>query len=226
MKKRSILLGDYDTAAHGLWTLKSLSFPEPAPMENLVQIPGRIRGPLDLSTALTDGAPTYGSRQLVITLESSEGDRLARQARISDMVNRLHGRRVDIVLPDRPMHYAVGRLVVNPLYNDLAHASVEVTGVCEPWLYAQEETRVQLRSTEVMQSARIRNAGVMPVVPVVDVVAESGTLPVVLLYGDARFAMSTGTYVWPGLRLAPGDHVISYRGGGTVSITYREAVLA
>lgn len=225
MKKRSILLGDYDTAAHGLWTLKALSFPEPAPMENLVQIPGRLRGPLDLSTALTDGVPTYGPRQLVITLESSEGDRLARQARISDMVNRLHGRRVDIVLPDHPMHYATGRLAVKTLYNDLAHASVEVSGVCEPWLYALEETQVRLRSTEVMKSVRLRNAGAMPVVPVVDVVAEKSSFPVVLLYDDTRYAMDTGTYVWPGLRLAPGDHVISYRGAGTVAITYREAVL-
>ena len=100
MQKRTIKLGDYDTAAHGLWTLTGWEFPEPAPVENLVQVPGRIQGPLDLSTVLTDGEPVYGARTLSIHLESSEGDRPARAARISDMVNRLHGRRVDIVLPD------------------------------------------------------------------------------------------------------------------------------
>lgn len=224
MKKRTIQLGGYDTAAHGLWTLTSWAFPEPAPAENLVQVPGRIRGPLDLSTVLTDGEPSYGSRALSITLESSEGDRLARAAWISDMVNQLHGRRVDIVLPDHPLHYATGRLTVKTLYNDLAHASVEVAGVCEPWLYSKEETTVQLQATAAEQTVRLRNAGAMTVVPLVNVTAESGAT-VRLVYGVYSWALSAGDYQLPDLRLTPGDHVITYSGAGTLTITYREAVL-
>lgn len=224
MKKRTIQLGDYDTAAHGLWTLTGWAFPEPTPEENLVQVPGRVRGPLDLSTVLTDGEPSYGSRSLSITLESSEGDRMARAARIADMVNRLHGRRVDIVLPDHPLHYAAGRLAVKTLYNDPAHASVEVSGVCEPWLYAKDETKVQLLATDAEQSVRLRNAGAMPVVPVLEVAAGEGN-SVLLGYGDRSQALSAGTYSWADLRLTPGDHVITYRGSGTLTITYREAVL-
>jgi hypothetical protein len=224
MKKRTLQLGDYDTAAHGLWTLTSWEFPEPAPEENLVPVPGRIRGPLDLSTVLTGGEPAYGARALSIKLESSEGDRLARAARISDMVNRLHGRRVDIVLPDRPLHYATGRLTVKTLYNDPAHASVEVAGVCEPWLYSREETTVQLQATAAEQTVRLRNAGAMTVVPVLEVTAEEGG-SVLLAYGETRHALAAGTYFWPYLRLTPGDHVITYSGAGTLTITYREAVL-
>lgn len=224
MTKRTIQLGDYDTAAHGLWTLTAWEFPEPAPEENLVQIPGRTRGPLDLSTALTEGEPVYGSRTLSIKLESSEGDRLARAARISDMVNLLHGRRVDIVLPDHPLHYATGRLTVKTIYNDMAHASVEVAGICEPWLYAKEETTVLLQATDTEQTVRLRNAGVMPVVPVLEVTTEEGG-SVFLGYGETRHALSAGVYVLPGLRMTPGDHVITYSGAGTLTITYREAVL-
>lgn len=224
MKKRTIRLGDYDTAAHGLWTLTAWEFPEPAPEENLVQIPGRVQGPLDLSTVLTDGEPIYGARALSIKLESSEGDRLARAARISDMVNRLHGRRVDIVLPDHPLHYATGRLTVKTLYNDLAHASVEVAGVCEPWLYSREETRVQLQATDTVQTVRLRNAGAMPMVPLLEVTAASGAT-VNLVYGAYSWALAAGSYKLPALRLTPGDHVITCSGAGTLTITYREAVL-
>lgn len=224
MKKRTIQLGDYDTAAHGLWTLTAWSFPEPAMEENLVQVPGRTKGPLDLSTALTDGEPSYTSRPLSITLESSEGDRPAREARISEMVNMLNGRRVDIVLPDHPLHYATGRLTVKTLYNDLAHASVEVAGVCEPWLYAKEETTVLLQATAAQQAVRLRNAGAMPVVPVLEIAAEAGS-SVLLGYGAASQALPAGTYTWPALRLTPGDHVLTYSGAGTVTIKYREAVL-
>ena len=223
MVKRTVQLGDYDTAAHGLWTLTAWEFPEPAPEENQVPVPGRIRGPLDLSTVLTDGEPTYGARPLSITLESSEGDRMARAARISDMVNRLHGRRVDIVLPDHPLHYATGRLAVKTLYNDLAHASVEVAGVCEPWLYSREETVVPLTATTTAQTVRLRNAGAMATVPLVTVSGDNVSFR--LQYGENSWALAAGVYKLPALRLTPGDHVITYSGTGSAVITYREAVL-
>lgn len=224
MQKRTIILGDYDTAAHGLWTLTAWEFPEPEPVENLVQVPGRIQGPLDLSTALTGGEPRYSSRPLSITLESSEGTREARAARISDMVNRLHGQRLQIILPDHPDHYAVGRLSVRMLYNDPAHASVEVLGTCEPWLYARDETAVLLTATtDVPLPATLRNSGAMPVVPLVTISGASAA--VWLRYGVNNWTLSPGDYKLPALRLTPGDHVIYYNGTGTASITYREAVL-
>lgn len=224
MEKRTIKLGDYDTAADGLWTLTDWEFTEPDPETNLVSVPGRSRGPLDLSTVLTDGEPRYGSRPLSISLESSEGDRMAREARISAMVNQLHGRRVNIVLPDHPLHYAVGRLTVETKYNDIAHASVEVKGTCEPWLYAAKETVVQVEATTEEQTLRLRNAGVMTVVPVLEVEAETDDY-IRIGYGTASLALSAGTHTWPTLLLTPGDHVITYSGAGTLTITYREAVL-
>lgn len=224
MKKRTIQLGDYDTAAHGLWTLTGWEFPTPVQETNLVNVPGRVKGPLDLTTTLTDGEPRYGARPLSITLESSEGDRLAREARISEMINKLHGRRVNFVLPDHPLHYGTGRLHVEKLYNDMAHASVQVTGTCEPWLYAKEETVVQIASTAEAQTVRLRNAGAMPVVPTLEITAEEGA-SILLGFGAASLALSTGSHIWIDLLLTPGDHVITCSGAGTVTITYREAVL-
>lgn len=224
MVKRTIRLGDYDTAAHGLWTLTDWEFPEPRPEENLVSIPGRRKGQLDLSTVLTDGEPSFPSRSLSITLESSEGDRAARAARISYMVNRFHGRKVDFVLPDHPYHYGTGRLAVQLLYNDLVHASVQVTGTCEPWLYAKDETVVLLTATSTAQTATLRNAGAMSTVPLVVVTAEDGQ-SVNLVYGSYSWALSAGSYQLPDLCLTPGDHVVTYSGSGTLTITYREAVL-
>lgn len=224
MKKRTIKLGDYDTAAHGLWTLTAWSFPTPEQDTNLVNVPGRAAGPLDLSTVLTDGEPSYGPRPLDVTLESSEGDRLAREARISEMVNKLNGRRVDFVLPDHPQHYGTGRLHVEKLYNDMAHASVRVTGTCEPWLYAKDEAVVLLTATEEAQDVSLRNSGAMPVVPLVQITAEDGAT-VYLAFGAYSWALSAGDYLLPDLLLTPGDHVITCSGAGTATITYREAVL-
>jgi hypothetical protein len=222
-KKRSIILGDYDTAVHGLWTLTGWEFPEPELAENLVEVPGRVLGPLDLSTALTGGEPRYKARPLSATLESSEGTREARAARISEMVNLLHGQRLQIILPDHPNHYAVGRLSVRMLYNTPAHASVEVLGTCEPWLHAMDETNVQFTATATERAATLRNSGAMPVVPLVTISGQGAAVQ--LRYGANSWTLSAGDYKLPALRLTPGDHVIHYSGTGTASITYREAVL-
>ena len=224
MQKRSVRLGDYDTASDGLWTLAALDFQEPELETNLVPIPGRTRGPLDLSYVLTEGEPCYGSRSLSITLESSEGDRAARQMRISNMINRLHGRRVDIVLPDHPQHYATGRLSVKQSYNDLAHAAVEVSATCEPWLYSAKETQVVLQATSSEQVAHLTNSGAMTVVPVLEVTAEAGQ-NILLKYGTASGSFSAGIYSWPTLWLTPGEHEVTYSGASIMTIKYREAVL-
>lgn len=224
MEKRTIKLGDYDTAANGLWTLAAWDFPEPAMEANLVNVPGRAKGPLDLSTALTGGEPIYGARELTVILESSEGDRLARKSRISEMVNKLHGRRVDIVLPDDPQRYATGRLAVQLLYNDMAHASVQVTGICEPWLYAKDETVVHVSVTTTQQTKQLQNNGAMSVVPLVTITAVSGKT-VNLSFGSYSWSLSQGDYELPDLLLTPGNNAITYSGTGTAKFTYREAYI-
>lgn len=222
MKKRTTILGGYDTAAHG-WTLTHWELPEPAPVENLVQVPGRICGPLDLSTALTGGEPRYGARSLKITLENSEGTRADRLKVISDLVNWLHGQRVNIVPPDYPRAYAVGRLSVRELYNDLAHAAVEITGTCEPWLYIENETVVPLTASTAEQSVTLSNFGVMPVVPLVTVSGDEAAFQ--LSYNGNSWVLSAGEYRLSALRLTTGYHDITFSGSGSAVITYREAVL-
>lgn len=242
MEKRTVKMGDYDTAANG-WTLAAWEFPEPEVVTNLVEVPGRAQGPLDLSTALT-GETRYGSRSLSVTLETSEGDRLARDAQISALVNQLHGQRVDIVLPDKTTHYAVGRLAIETLYSDMAHASVQVSGVCEPWLYAAEETEVSggvsADAETTSTTVELVNSGLLTVVPVIEVsklkLGDAETVSIILTYSPPGAALvgysvtlSEGEYRWPALRLTPGTHTVTvtHSSGGMakVAFTYREAVL-
>lgn len=224
MAKRKMILGSYDTDTNGLWTLTAWSL-GPAPViTNMVDVPGRIKGPLDLSTVLTDGEPRFGTRPLSATFESSEGSRLERKARIDTMTNWLHGWRTNIVLPDDPDHYLVGRVMVEELYNDLAHASVQVTAECEPWLYNQEETVVTLTAAADEQTATIPNPGRMTVVPLLEITGEDAS--VLLKFGAASWALGPGTYQLPDLVLPQGEHLLTYSGTGVVKLTYREAVLA
>jgi hypothetical protein len=227
MEKRRLIIGDYDTAVDGLWTLASCKLTKANQMQTFVSVPGRA-APLDLSTYLTDGQPYYDNASLEAVLESSEGDRLARKLRIDRMVNYLDGQTVNIYPPDDPDHYLVGRVQVYPEYNDLAHCAVRVSAVCHPWLYAADETVVSLTATETEQTAHLFNYGRLAVVPTVAVTGE-----VRIVYSGSSWALSKGEYTLPELYLTPGQglgrpgvHSIKYSGSGNLTITYREAVLA
>lgn len=222
MEKRKLIIGTYDTDFDGLWTLAALELTDPEQQTHFQEVPGRD-GPLDLSTVLTDGEPRYGSRTLTATLESSEGTRQDRQDRIADMVNALDGRRLDIRHPDYPGRYLTGRVHVAVDYNDLAHAAVTVTAVCDPWLYAQNERAYMVMAEENAQTLVLVNAGRRPAVPQVVVSGEDAS--VLIEYGTISLAMSPGTYKLPDLLLPTGNTTVKYSGTGVAKISYREAVL-
>lgn len=221
MGNRKMVIGGYDTATE-MWTLASCVLTKGEQMQSIVDVPGRY-APLDLSTYLTDGQPYYGTAILEATLESSAGTRQSRQVRIDDMVNALDGKRWSIVHPDHASAYLIGRVQIYPQYNDLAHCAVRLNAVCEPWYYAADETTVQLTASATEQTAQIVVSGGKPVVPVV-VISAAGE--VTLQYGASTWTLAEGEHILPDLYLTPGTHELVYSGTGTVSLTYREAVLA
>lgn len=222
MEKRGLIIGTYNTAVRG-WTLTSWEFSAPVYVSNIVDVPGRIDGPLDLSTAITDGEPRYQQRTLTATLECSNGTRLEREAEISAMINHLDGWRRDIILPDDSLHYITGRVSVERVYNDPAHASVTVTATCDPWRYSEAETVVTLSGAADAQTVTFVNAGRRTVVPLL-VVTGAGSLS--LQFGTATWSLSAGSYQLPDVLLTQGEHVLTYSGTGmSMTVTYREGIL-
>ena len=222
MEKRKIIFGSYDTDLNGPWTLSSWSLTAAEHHSQYVQVPGRD-GDLDLSTALTDGTPRYGSRTLTATLERSDGTRLERESAINTMINWLDGWRMDIRVPDDEGHYLTGRVHVAKLYNDPAHAAVTVTAVVDPWRYNNYETAVKLTAGTDAVEARLTNSGRRTVVPLLTISGDSAQ--VLLVYGANSWALGAGTYQLPDLIVPQGGISITYSGVGELSFTYREAVL-
>ena len=219
---RKIIFGTYDTELNGPWTLAGWELSPAEHRQQLVEVPGRD-GELDLSTALTDGVPRYGSRQLVATLERSDGTRLDREAAINTMVNWLDGWRLDIRLPDDEGHYLQGRVHVAKNYNDPAHASVTVSAICVPWRYNNHETVLSFTAGETAQTARLTNNGRRTVVPVLQITGEGASVH--LVFGSASWVLGAGTYQLPDLVVNQGGISVEYSGTGVLSFTYREAVL-
>ena len=223
-RKRKFIFGDYDTDLDGQWTVCEWSFEEPEPCTTFVDVPGRLKGPLDMTAAHTDGDTRYGSRTLTVRVESSEGTRMEREGIISRMLNRLHGHRKKITLPDDQTHYAVGRLSVRREYNDMAHASVTITATCEPWRYSNLETTLELEADDNARTAVLVNGGRMIVVPEITITGDNAYVELTA-NDDITWALTAGTHVLPGLVLHTGYTKLTYTGKGTIAIRYREAIL-
>lgn len=221
MKRRRIIIGDYDTAERG-WTLSAWSFSPPKCKQSLVDKPGGD-GVWDLSTTLTDGIPRYEARTLTATLERSDGNRDSREYEIKEMINALDGFTWDIILPDDIDRYIVGRVSIARNYSDPAHAAVTVTATCEPWKYNAYDTVQEITVKTTAQTHYVYNGGRRAVVPVLEV--EGASASVLLVYGTASRAFNPGTYQVPDLLLTPGAHEITVSGSGLLRITYREAAL-
>ena len=219
MEKRKIILGLYNTADHG-WTLAEWKLGKADQKTKYLDKPNGD-GSWDLSTSLSDGIIKYKDRTLTARLECSEGTRMEREEKIRRMINRLDGMKVEIRLPDDDAHYVIGRLQIVREYNDLAHCAVSVSATCEPWKYANAETSITVAATEAKQTLTLYNNGRRAVAPIMTVTGSS----VLLEYGTASLAMGAGKYRWPNLLLTPGSHGVTYSGDGTITFTYREAVL-
>lgn len=224
MQKRKLIIGTYDTAAEGLWTLAGWTLGRAVAQENYVDVPGHS-GALDLSTALTDGEPYYANREFEAILESSEGTRLEREQRINTMINKLDGWRRNIILPDDPVHYITGRIRVEKLYNDPAHASVRISATCDPWRYNVAETVVGLIATATEQTAALINNGRCSVVP--NILVAGGDVNLKFNTGEKEmsWALSPGEYLLGDIYLKSGSAPLKYSGTGQITLTYREAVL-
>ncbi len=217
MTKRKVIFGAYDTASSGGWTLNAWSLSPAEYQSDRITVPGRD-GSLDLTAALTGGEPRYNDRTLTVRLESSEGTRLEREETINSMINQLSGRKMNIVLPDDSTRYIVGRLQVAKEYNDLAHAAVNVTAVCDPYKYKLSPTVAEYDVTGSLEIALQNDR--KPVVPTVTTDAE-----ITVEFAETTIVFPAGTRRAPALILTEGNNVMTLTGTGHIKFEYQEGTL-
>ena len=215
--KRFFKIDRYNTAYDWGLTLTAKETPPPEVKTNYVSLDG-MSGTLDLTEALT-GEPTYNDRTVAASFMCSEGTFYDRVHLVHDIITALHGKKVQIIEPDDPEHYFLGRVHITPVLGSHAYTELEMEAICEPWRYALNETERMVNvngSTDVV----LNNTGVRTLSPTVSV---SGT--VTLSFDGFSQELTAGTYKLTDLRLRQGDNVIGVSGSGTVTFTYREATL-
>lgn len=110
--------------------------PSPSPKTNYVDIPGRIRGPLDLSE-IPFGHLNYeritGSWTFIMW--DDYWNTPDRKAVWESVRGWLHGKSTRIVLEEDPTHYFIGRFTVDPPVSSMGPFAIKVNFNLEPMRY-------------------------------------------------------------------------------------------
>jgi len=215
---RGVQFGEFNTATDWDLILNSINIADPKPKTNYVSVPGRS-GDLDLTEGLT-GEVEYENRGASFTFLLTNGSHLDREELIGTITNLMHGRKFTCIIPDKSEYYLSGRWSVSESKNDKAYGSITLEGNCDPWFYANNETIKAYTLTGAKQDIILANKGVKTLIPEITV-----TGSVKLTYGDISEALSDGTYKLVNLKIKRGGISLSVEGTGTVTFTYREAVL-
>lgn len=217
---RYFMLDKYSTWYDWRLTLTAKDVSPAEPKTNYVALDG-MHGTLDLTEALT-GEVTYNDRTVSASFWTSEGTHEERVRLLRTITAALHGKKVPIVEPDDPGHFFLGRCVIKAPKLDQVHLEFTLEAVCEPWRYAAEETTRRSDVGGAVQAVDVvlHNDGDKTVVPVLNV-----TGAVSLTFNGETTKLQAGAYKVTDLRLRPGANIVRLTGSGTVTFTYREALL-
>lgn len=215
---RGVYFGDYHTVTDWELILSAKTINPPTPKRVKVNIDGRD-GTLDLSRALT-GEMKYENREASFTFLATEGSYEERNELIKTITRAIHGKELQIIEPDNEGYYLVGECSVDNVVNNKAYGSITIKADCEPYYLAINEVKRILAPSDKPYEVILSNAGDKILTPTLTV---DGTIN--LEFGTSKVSLSSGTYTLTGLRLQPGNTVISMTGSGFTTVSYREAVL-
>lgn len=215
--RRFFVLDKYNTWYDWRLVLTAKSTPDPDAKTNYVKLDG-VSGTLDLSEALT-GEVVYNDRTVTASFMASEGTHKERDALLRRITAALHGKKIQIIEPDDPEHYFLGRVKIKNKQNQLAYATFDLEATCEPWRYAVNESERRVDVAGAVDVV-IVNGGDKTVCPTIKV---DGTVSITV--NGATTELTTGSYKITDLRLAWGYNVVAVSGYGTVTFVYREAIL-
>jgi len=210
---KGIKFGNYHSYddLHLILSKKEIGSPEIK--KNEIDVPG-ADGVLDNTDYFGD--TKYSNRPLKFEFSVINQDNFL--THYSEVLDKLHGRKMVIILDEEPDFYYTGRLSVSPFTNEKGIGYISIECDCEPYKKKIDETVV---AKAVTTSTSI-------------ILANSRQRVVPLITTDAQFTIAfdgysgtfnAGTFTIPELELNEGNNIINVTGTGNISFVYREGRL-
>lgn len=136
----------------------------------------------------------------------------------SEVVNALHGKKMNISLDEDSGFYYVGRITVNEFTSDANIGRIVIECDCEPWKYKVNQTVVveTISGSKTVNLLNLKKS----VVPTITTTAE-----MTFVFGGISRTVAAGTFKIPELELKEGSNTVAITGTGTVIFSYQEGGL-
>ena len=139
----------------------------------------------------------------------------------SRVLNRLHGKKMRIILDDDPLYFYLGRLHVSNFTSEKGVGTISVECDCDPYKYKIDFT-VIAQAISGTQAITLTN-GRKRAVPEVQIYTASGSIRIE--YQGSIWDLGTGVYTLPELELIEGENIVTVTGTGTVTFVWQEGDL-
>lgn len=193
------------------------------------EIPGR-NGDLDITDALT-GFPVYKNATMKLTFDFKDDNYDLWLIRASELRNKIHGRRLKVVLGNDEFFYE-GRISVSTEKLNKRYSSVEITINRDPYkLELQSSLEDWLWDSFNFETGIIRDYKDLQVAGRLELIIPGRTMRVIpvfdcseemtVSYNGTIYNLPKGKSKSPDLLLGEGDNALIFTGNGTVSVDYR-----
>jgi phage-related protein len=179
-----------------------------------VDIPGG-NGSLDFTESLV-GHPTYKDRSGSMNF-TVDNDHESWEIIYSNILNYLHGRKMQAILEDDPNYYYEGRFSVNKWTSSKNNSTIVIDYEVYPY---KKDIRTKNNDNFTLSggSKSVTLTGLdEPVVPTFQV-SNSSSLSVV--FNGNTYTLNDGLNIVPKIETSKGDNVLKFSGTGTVTIDY------
>lgn len=232
-----VTLGDYHTFRDfELYPVTRFYVSPPEPKTEYIDIPFSD-GSLDLTETLS--SVKYQDRTYTQTFKLI-CDRKYWSQRVSDIMNKIHGKLINIISDEDTSYFYLGRVMVESWSDEKKQLYVNFTGHVEPfkyerfsstedWLWDEFnfETDVMrdYKDLEVDNSFLSIYGSIATVIPTF-IITESEDLILTSVNGEAfEFELDDGQYTFPEIELHDGENIIQFTGSGIVTVDFRGASL-
>ena len=225
---KGVLFGEKHSYRDFGLILSSKVISPPQPQTKLVDVPLRD-GSIDLTESLS-GDVKYKDRKITIVFTVIDPVKLW-SAKVSEIENYLHGRRMKIVFDDDFNFYYIGRVAVDEWTSDKNIGKLVIECTVEPYKYDVQSTSEEwLWDSFDFEAGYIHEASEVVVDGSADIVImgkRKQAYPTITVSANMTLTFEGNTYILTaGTRklydvlLAEGENVLTFTGAGTVTVDY------
>lgn len=186
----------------------------PQPKKTVIQIPGS-NGVIDLTETLA-GDVTYENRTGSIEFIVMNEKPMAWYELYTEIMDFMHGRRVQIKLEEEPDWYYEGRVEINEWKSESDYSRIVIDYDLEPFKYQTTAVSEQVTATASGITKTYTNYR-MPVMPTFTATTSNTSVE----FKGNTYNLSQGAQAVAGIIFTEGSNQVKFKGSGKVTITFR-----